>query len=93
MNGKYRWKIVKDHIGGGSEGTEGPANAPDEDLLDEPNYEEEDFRLLDDDEIVYYTGRIWGDYDGFEPLDEFGSPNAGAVAIQYKDDKGEWGYL
>jgi hypothetical protein len=31
---------------------------------------------------LYYTGYIYGEYDGFEPLDDFGTPNAGAVHIK-----------
>lgn len=46
------------------------------------------FRMLDDDGEVYYEGRIIGG-DGFEPLDDYGTPNAGAVHIQYRRD-GEW---
>lgn len=60
------------------------------------------FRLLDDDETVYYEGRILiaGDNDlnelgggGFEPLDEFGMPDSGCTLIEYKNADGEWEYL
>lgn len=48
------------------------------------------FRLLDDDMNVYYKGRIvGGDYTGFEPMDDFGTPNAGCVHIEYWEGK-EW---
>ena len=50
------------------------------------------FRMLDDDRNVYYQGRIAGEYDGFEPLDDFGTPNAGAVHIEYLTN-GEWSAL
>ena len=40
------------------------------------------FKLYDDDRNLYYTGRIVGDFEGFEPLDDFGTPNAGATAIK-----------
>lgn len=62
-----------------AKGVMGGANA-DVTLLDG---ETERFRLLDDDGNVYYEGRIAGDYEGFEPLYDFGMPNAGAVSIQY----------
>lgn len=46
-----------------------------------------EFSLYDDDEVLYYKGIIVGDYDGFEPLDDFGMPNAGCTGIKYD---GEW---
>ena len=46
-----------------------------------------EFSLYDDDEVLYYKGVIVGDYDGFEPLDDFGMPNAGCTGIKYE---GEW---
>ena len=46
--------------------------------------------MLDDDRNLYYKGRISGDYDGFEPLDDYGMPNAGATIIQYKGKSGGW---
>lgn len=46
------------------------------------------FRMYDDDGELYYTGVRTGDAgpwaeDGFEPLDDFGTPNAGATEIRY----------
>ena len=44
------------------------------------------FRMLDDDDEVYYEGRFVGDHDsedGFIPLDDYGMPNAGCTSIQY----------
>jgi hypothetical protein len=62
------------------------------------------FRLLDDDDNVYYYGRIleqssiteeyesgiFGRDSELAPLDNFGSPNAGCTQIEYKNDKGKW---
>lgn len=48
------------------------------------------FQMFDDDGEHYYLGRIIGDYDGFEPLDDFGMPNAGCTIIKYKNDTGNW---
>jgi hypothetical protein len=32
------------------------------------------FQMLDDDGVLYFSGTICGDdYDGFEPLDDFGA--------------------
>lgn len=51
------------------------------------------FRILDDDGIPYYEGYCWtsdGNLD-FGPLDDFGTPNAGATELQYMNDEtGEW---
>ena len=38
------------------------------------------FVIKDDDGISYYGGRLFGGC-GFEPLDDFGQPNAGATEI------------
>ena len=53
------------------------------------------FQMLDDDGELCYEGFIaWAaDYTngtGFEPLDDFGMPNAGCTEIRYKDTAGEW---
>jgi hypothetical protein len=53
----------------------------------------ERFRMKDDDGQVYYHGRIAGDYDGFEPLDDFGAPNAGCTSIEYRGTNGGWEQL
>lgn len=55
------------------------------------------FRMYDDDGEVYYTGAFLalpgydGYEEGFEPLEDFGTPNAGAVRIDYLtwDEDGE----
>jgi hypothetical protein len=62
------------------------------------------FRMLDDDGIVYYYGRIleesecteeyesgmFGQDSQLAPLDNFGSPNAGCIQIEYKNEDGKW---
>ncbi len=51
------------------------------------------FRLLDDDDIVCYEG-FWvplsDDATGFEPLDDFGMPDSGCTAIEYRQKDGTW---
>lgn len=45
------------------------------------------FRMLDDDGMVYYEGRIAGrdtNHFMFAPLDDFGRPNAGCTTIEYQ---------
>ena len=47
------------------------------------------FMMKDDDRNIVYRGRIIGKYNGFEPLDDFGMPNAGCTTIWYFL-KGKW---
>jgi hypothetical protein len=85
-------------------GITGPRDAPDwmVDILNENNYvglpgvvqgEKEiaqiyTFKMHDDDNILYYTGRMITDEGDTEeacsaPLLNFGMPNAGAVSVRY----------
>jgi len=59
----------------------------------------EKFRMFDDDDELYYEGRILHDEDrpeahfdcGFEPLDDYGTPNSGCTRIDYLNPKtNEW---
>lgn len=67
--------------------------------LADPNVEF--FRMYDDDGNLYYTGCYLvtddTDPDGFEPLDDFGRPNAGCTRIDYfrgiTDGKEAWAEL
>lgn len=78
----YNWVITADHIETDAVGTTGPMG---HDINTE---NEAEFRMFDDDGVLYYEGKIWGDHDGFEPLDDFGMPNAGCTDIQYKNKSG-----
>ena len=40
------------------------------------------FTMYDDDSNCYYKGIICGEYDGLEPLYDFGMPNAGCTYIK-----------
>jgi hypothetical protein len=56
------------------------------------------FKMYDDDENLYYSGIFMqadGGFDnGFEPLDDFGTPNAGCTEIRYYDrETKEWDSL
>jgi len=42
-----------------------------------------EFQMYDDDGNLYFIGKILGDYQGFEPLDDFGTAWAGATYIKY----------
>ena len=77
---KYYWKILVDHTGAGSSiddsGVTGPRGC-DTRLCANPAK----FEMFDDDGELYYTGTIYGEYDGSEPLEDFGMPNAGCTRI------------
>lgn len=51
------------------------------------------WRMFDDDDILYYEGILIGDSEaeesGFSPLDNYGTPGAGCVRIDYYHD-GKW---
>lgn len=82
MKSEYRWVITKDRIDDGeATGIEGPRNLSK--ITDNPAR----FSLYDDDEICYYEGMLYGDYSGFEPLEDFGMPNAGCTLVKMD---GEW---
>lgn len=51
------------------------------------------FRMYDDDDVLYYTGRFLGYPDtelAFSPLDDFGTPNAGCTRIDYMTAPGQF---
>jgi hypothetical protein len=88
MAAKYRWIITKDLITDPNDegcrddhGTEGPWDANDSVTANEAA-----FVMKDDDGEPYYHGKIYGDYEGFEPLDDFGTPNAGCTTIWYNGE-------
>jgi len=95
----YGWRIDVDHVD-----NKGPTYGP-RDLDPVVNTALNDgrgekFRMYDDDGILYYEGRIIhvdgyeAPDEGFEPLDDYGTPNAGAVDIHYRNPKtGEWSPL
>ena len=74
---KYYWIIEKDHIENGhSNGVDGPGGC-DTTLRTNPAK----FEMFDDDGTLYYSGTIYGVYDGCEPLDDYGMPGAGCTRI------------
>lgn len=81
---KYGWVIDRDYLPDGNRSwVFGPRNLDPvlrRKLVDGSGKE---FTLYDDDKILYYKGRIVGEYDGFEPLDDYGAPNAGCTEIRY----------
>jgi len=82
MAAKYAWIITADLLeDGDATGTIGPAGAGPDHIAQLKNGQGCAFRMLDDDEVLSYRGRIIGDFDGLEPLDDFGMPNAGCTTI------------
>lgn len=93
----YAWIIDKDHIDAGQDdGRTGPRNISplmEQMLKAEPKCGIA-FRMRDDDDELYYEGRILlsledpDAFDGqeqFAPLDDFGMPNAGCTTIEYRN--------
>lgn len=94
MPARYAWVIDYDHLDNKNVKVLGPRNisAKLEDELEHGKGEQ--FRLYDDDGELYYSGRIVGFYDGFEPLYDYGQPNAGAVRIDYQNkEDNSWSTL
>ena len=98
---RYGWIITRDLLETEDSrynrvGTTGPHDLTNEQEPDLQDGAGDRFKMYDSDDELYYEGRIVGDYDGFEPLDDFGRPDAGAVTIKYQDipelagGTGEW---
>jgi len=93
MASKYGWIITKDHLvetgySGPSEvGVTGPRGC---EFTEEELNKGQLFRMYDDDDILYYTGRIVGERDGCEPLFDFGMPNAGCTRLDLRMPDGTW---
>ena len=73
---------MKDHTAEGPAGTYQNAEGITGPKRPSPSKENEaGFKMYDGDGELYYEGVISGKYSGFEPLDDFGRPNAGCVSI------------
>jgi len=91
MSASYGWIIDQDFIDdnrddAGTTGPSGISKALEDDLAAGKG---EKFRLFDDDDVLYYEGRLVGDYVGFEPMDDYGTPNAGCTITKVLQG-GEW---
>lgn len=80
----YRWIITKEIDVDGVVDLEtcGPSNYNESIVNNKAK-----FSLYDDDGNCYAEGFIFGEYDGFEPLDDYGTPSLGCTAIKID---GEW---
>lgn len=92
----YGWIIDTDKVTSGhfpwerdDKGTIGPGAITPEHEAALNAGEGEEWRAYCDDGARFYTGRIVGEYDGFEPLEDFARPNAGATDIRYLHG-GQW---
>lgn len=54
-----------------------------EQIINHPNARR--FKMRDDDGEVYYEGYYIPNDNEFEPLDAFGTPNAGCTSMEYWD--------
>ena len=83
MGSIYNWTISRDYINHGAEnGLTGPRNSS------RHTANGTAFQMFDGDGELYYAGTIWGDFEGFEPLDDFGTPSAGCTEIKLRDADG-----
>jgi len=94
---KYAWVIIKDFTDfyDGQKYKVVEILGPRDNKLSSEEIQKkgEKFRLYDDDMILYYEGYLCGeDYHGFEPMDDYGEPNAGCTIIEYYKD-GKWEVL
>ena len=99
----YVWLIDRDHLDKKDMVSIGPSQSAfyvdgesQEKLIEriKTNPKVKQFRLFDDDGILYYSGYYVG-LDGefeFAPLDDFGMPHSGCTEIHYLED-GEWKQL
>lgn len=87
MAPKYRWIILRDVLDEGTpdydrKGLAGPGGY-DPSIVDNKST----FELYDDDKELYYTGELFGDYHGFEPLEDFGIGYASCTMMKLN---GKW---
>lgn len=98
------WTIIADHIAdptaaqpsnANAVGMVGPRDAKltADEIIRQPQARR--FRMKDDDGELYYEGVLVvmpedGGEAEFRPLDDFGTPNAGATIIEYQRPDGTW---
>ena len=82
MDKPYRWKVTRaSDVCPEAMEVEGPGGL-DPDIKDNRTW----FSVYDDDDVFYFGGYLYGDFDGFEPLDDYGMPNFGAAHIKLEGD-------
>ena len=87
----YTWIVTRDSVLGDSSdavGRIGPKGAANRARFDKVIIDGEHFRMLNADSQPQFSGYILGEYQGSEPLDDYGMTN-GCSIIEYERD-GEW---
>ena len=88
---KYTWIVTRDLVLGDSSDAIGCIGPPDEtghaNFVQVINHGVQ-FRMMDAEGDVQFSGYIAGEYEGSEPLEEYGRQN-GCQSIQYEWN-GEW---
>ena len=87
----YTWIVTRDSVLGDSSdavGRIGPKGAANRARFDQVIINGEHFRMLNAEAEPQFSGYVLGQYDGREPLDDYGADN-GCTAIEYERD-GEW---
>lgn len=92
--GDYAWLIYEDRLDGRGVHIVGPRNPTPALVAMLDAGKGEQFRMYDDDGEWYYSGRIVrvgsaSHDEGFEPLDDFGTPDSGCTEIRYLH-AGKW---
>jgi hypothetical protein len=85
----YGWVVDKDHLDNKDVSVLGPRGISKKLESALMAGEGKAFRMFDDDNELYFSGRIIGDFDGFEPLDDYGEPGFGCTDIRYIEN-GNW---
>ncbi len=88
---KYTWIVTRDAVLGDSSdavGKIGPKGEKDRERFDKVILNGAHFRLLNEDNQAQFTGYILGDFQGLEPLIDYGRDN-GCSRIEYERD-GDW---
>lgn len=87
----YTWIVTRDAVLGDSSdavGKIGPNGARNRERFDKIIIHGDHFRLINQSGEVQFTGYILGEFQGNEPLDDYGREN-GCSRIEYERD-GEW---
>ena len=88
---KYTWIVTRDAVLGDSSnavGKIGPTGAKSRERFDQVILHGDHFRLLNENNVTQFTGYILGDFEGMEPLTDYGYDN-GCIQIEYERD-GKW---